>query len=939
VDVTDFDFDKELAPVVKELVEGNKQKAVLAITAILTRALTGSAIVASFTEEKLAKAMANSSEGKLTQEYAQLEKEEQEARTREDLKQFLIDARTGDLESIKEKQGHILRAINIVVNGLSAQMDDRFGRLDAKLDADLAQKNLSHITGPVHNLPYPRNAEFAGREKELAELHKWFFEENCDDAMPVAIAQPVTSVSGLGGMGKTQLALEYAYRHKDNYKGLLWVDAEGSTIAEGIADLGKTLKVGAPDMPISEQAELVKHFLEQSGPWLLILDNVDHVEACLPWLPQLGFTQVLITTRDISFPNVRSLELDRLEDSDALRLLLGPRVFSIEEQHYSVQLCEEFGYLTLAIATAGTLIKSGLYLPSELLKEIQQGGIIEWTEQAEPNAVFQKHPSISRLFSTSLKLLENLPQPEISKAIALVGGWFAPVTIEQKLLFTATGILLDREIATKHGRMALSSLQQTGIIKLEEKGSPVFHRLMGEYLKIQGGEEAKVAAIRSLHKLAIELEPRSSGILTLAASEKHLEYGITYLDNNTLRDHFFIGLRLAQYLNRRAQFEEACDVCNTILTKLSSEEDWTANFYIELAEALSGKGKNDEAFPYLKKALSIKEETKGKLHHDTAVLLLALGKIYHRNDNYEEALKHLHSALNIYEHLEESYKPQEAFILHEIGQTLYSQGNLDESLEYLRKALDTQFSATGENDPDSAATLQAIGQVLKEQRKLKESIKYLKQAFEIQFKTLGWSHPETARSLCDIAHFLRFGEKYDESVHYLKQALNIVDSTLGSQHPDAGVIKQTIGQTLYLQGEYGEALAYLRNALSIIEPAFGSEHSNTAQTRHDLALTLREYCEYDEAMANFNIALRIFEKIFEKGHPQATNTRFEIGRTLIKMGRCSGETLMAAALKQMRATLGTDHPDVVQLESIYLETILCPLTLIHGAVCMICQER
>jgi NB-ARC domain len=145
----------------------------------------------------------------------------------------------------------------------------------------------------VWNVPYPRNPVFTGREPLLAKLVEALHTDNA-----AALTQP-QALSGLGGIGKTQIALEYAYRFQSNYQAVLWVQADThENLTSSYLTLAALLNL--PEKDEQESAIVitaVKNWLQETPNWLLILDNADELALLPDFLPPSMEEKVILTTR------------------------------------------------------------------------------------------------------------------------------------------------------------------------------------------------------------------------------------------------------------------------------------------------------------------------------------------------------------------------------------------------------------------------------------------------------------------------------------------------------------------------------------------------------------------------------------------------------------------------------------------------------------------
>ena len=207
--------------------------------------------------------------------------------------------------------------------------------------------------GPWWNVPYPRNPNFTGREAILTQIEK-----SLAAGTPAALPQVIT---GLGGVGKTQTAVEYAYRHRDQYRAVLWVRADTETnLTSGYRELAEVL--GLPEKDAYDSNEVVaavRRWLGREPGYLLILDHADGPALVKPYLPPDPRGHVLLTSRAHNFDVLgvsKPIELPVLTPDEALAFLLkrtgreGP--LDPAEQDAARTLAGELSYLPLVLEQA-----------------------------------------------------------------------------------------------------------------------------------------------------------------------------------------------------------------------------------------------------------------------------------------------------------------------------------------------------------------------------------------------------------------------------------------------------------------------------------------------------------------------------------------------------------------------------------------------------------
>jgi len=216
--------------------------------------------------------------------------------------------------------------------------------------AERSQPRFPGALPPIWKVPYNRNLNFTGRKAQLTLLR-----EQLTSGVPAALTQ---AISGLGGVGKTQLALEYTYRHAGDYDLVWWVRSEEPVVlAADIADLATPLDL--PQAKMTEQetkVQAVRQKLGQMTGWLLVFDNAGKHEDISPYLPQGGGGHIIITSRNDVWQRlahkVPIKTFDRIESIEFLVKRTGQG-----DETGANELAHELGDLPLALEQAGAYIE------------------------------------------------------------------------------------------------------------------------------------------------------------------------------------------------------------------------------------------------------------------------------------------------------------------------------------------------------------------------------------------------------------------------------------------------------------------------------------------------------------------------------------------------------------------------------------------------------
>jgi len=205
------------------------------------------------------------------------------------------------------------------------------------------------------NVPHPRNPVFTGREDVLSDLRRRLTRQG-----RITLSQ---AISGLGGIGKTQTAVEYAYLQRDKYKAIIWLNAESPQELEaGCSDVLRRLQASRPKDDRDSVVHTFKDWLDCHRGWLLILDNADDPATLNSFLPNVEHGHVLITSRAQDFQKLGILdpiELPNLPLDDATQFLLRRcrrEEADAKERDAALELAQELDGLPLALEQAAAYI-------------------------------------------------------------------------------------------------------------------------------------------------------------------------------------------------------------------------------------------------------------------------------------------------------------------------------------------------------------------------------------------------------------------------------------------------------------------------------------------------------------------------------------------------------------------------------------------------------
>ncbi|MBD2253530.1 tetratricopeptide repeat protein [Nostoc parmelioides FACHB-3921] len=716
--------------------------------------------------------------------------------------------------------------------------------------------------------------KFVGRDEELQELHKLLQENN-----QVAIA----AILGMGGLGKTELALQYAMTQRENYKGgLCWLQAKAEDFGVQVVRFARTqLDLKPPeefDLPAQVQY-CWRNWRE--GNVLLVVDDVTDYQQIRPYLQGVSSRfKVLMTTRQKLGAAIKQLSLDVLQPDAALELLrslLTKTPGRIErELDVAKQLCAWLGYLPLGLELVGRYLakKQDLSLLKMMgrlkEKEKEKEKPLEQAALNKPEADMTAQRGIKAAFELSWQELA-----EDDKLLGCVLSLFATAPIPWNFV---------EQCLTEKDEDELEEIRDDKLLNLhllQRKGEGIYqlHPLLREFFqsKFTGLEQAEECK-RSFCQVMVEVA-------------KQIPYTPTLEEINAVS---LAIPHIAEVANNPIQYV--------------TDEDIILSF-IGLGHFYEGKGLYTQAEPWYQQCLSTVQNRLGDNHLYFAVSLNNLALLYQSQGKYDQAEPLLLQALELCKRLLGENHPSVAASLNNLAGLYRTQGKYDQAEPLYIQALELCKRLLGENHPSVATSLNNLALLYKSQGEYDQAEPLLLQALELCKRLLGENHPSVAISLNNLAELYRTQGKYDQAEPLYIQALALRQRLLGENHPDVATSLNNLALLYYYQGRYADAEPLALQAIKIDKETLGENHPNLATDIHNLALIYREQERYSEAEELFVKALKLKQYLLKEDHPLVADTISALGSMYRMQGRYKeAEEFSIKALELDKRLLGDEHP-------------------------------
>jgi MinD-like ATPase involved in chromosome partitioning or flagellar assembly/tetratricopeptide (TPR) repeat protein len=810
-----------------------------------------------------------------------------------------------------------------------------------------------------------RNFQFTGRENDLSTLR---------DLLRAAGTGRV-AVGGLGGVGKTQVALEYVHRFKTDYDVVWWLHcADPAFVDASLADLGVQLR-GAFGLNILATADVtavanqVLDVLGQSGlRWLLIYDNADEIDAIAPWLPNAG-GHVLVTSRSRAWVEhgASQLVVDVFSGEESVTHL-RQRVPSIDRAEAS-KIAAAVGFLPLAVATAGAWLAETNYTVADYLEELERQPHRVLSASELPGQV-----PISRVWDVSLNRLAE-SSPAAARLFELCSVMASRVSL--RLIYTdeMSRVLepLDPALSEKMViARVVQEINRLALIKHDAAAREIIvHLLVQEVVRSRMSADQLVAARDAVHGVLVAARPRRD----VDDPETWDRYRLMWphlapsqamsSSVEAVRQLFIDRVRylwLRGDLDRGAQLARETDMCWTELE--ATADPATARVLrrqilqlrFNRGNILRSQGRYAEARELNTATLAEQTRLLGEDHPHTLMTAGSLGGDLRAIGRYREALemdqrtypawtalygedhqRTLSAANNLatslrlsgdvtaalrvdsetYERRRTALGPHDLWTLSSargIAHDLLEAGQYAEAMARMEETHRLTAKALGADSPDALAAQVLFGIALRSTGRLAEADKAFQAALGMLTRRFGPSSSEVlACRLSNAANLLTM-DRFEEATTDTRQVLAAYSERLGSRHPHTLVCQVNLAAVLR-NTHRDEALAAIRESVTGLADVLGDDHPYTLAAQMSYGTLLADQGDLGQAEQLYVRTVEALARVLGPGHPDTLRCRANLLLTREQLGDHTASAHCSATINQLAGLLGEGHPTIGTLRS------------------------
>ncbi|HEU5470527.1 MAG TPA: FxSxx-COOH system tetratricopeptide repeat protein [Actinophytocola sp.] len=800
------------------------------------------------------------------------------------------------------------------------------------------------------NVP-PRNPNFTGRTELLEELDRRL-ETGTTAILPAAL-------HGMGGIGKTHMAVEYIYRHLAKYDVVWWIQAaQVGQVRAGLTELARRLRLPGASEANAAVPEVLEA-LRLGDPydrWLLVFDAAESPETIRHYFPSNGPGDILITSRNPDWASIaRPLEITVFNRAESIELLKrrGPEI----DEGEADQLAEALGDLPLAIEQAAAW-RAETGMPVREYLRLFDEKVAEILDTSAPSGY---EVSVAAAWNVSFDALKH--RSPAAHQLLQVCAFFAPEPISRALFAGARGVSISPELDValrdpmQLGR-AIRDINRYGLAKIDHRNNTLqLHRLVQLVLRnrmspqqrevMQHGAHVLLASYDPNDPLSPDQWPRYQTVLPHVFSSE-----LTDCDDPWVRQ---LVINLMKYLYFWGDHEEAAAVATAARDRWTQRLGEADSQVLEAASQLGmflwALGRYPEAARVNQRTLELCRARSGDNSEDTIIAELRVAVDMKARGDFAAARtlnEEIHTRVRAQFGDDDPVTLQTA---HDLGVSLRLCGEYQRALEldeytYQRRAevfgqdhLDTlntrsglamdrrelgdyqlardehEWLATRVRDllgEDKADTLRRYGYLAVARRKVGDhegALGLSRKALETYRRRYGRQHPVAMACAIDHANDLRHADDLEGAWQLGQETFELYRAMLGETHPYTLSAAVNLAVTLRLRGDVEAARQLNERSLDRLRAALGPDHPHALVCAIDLASDAATLGETDTALTLGQDATERADRVLGAEHPITLAGRLNVAMDLRMLGRTQeADARHADVVGGFRRVLGERHP-------------------------------
>jgi hypothetical protein len=764
----------------------------------------------------------------------------------------------------------------------------------------------------IWNVP-ARNADFTGRDAVLDQLHS----DLAGDGRAVVVAQ---ALYGLGGVGKTQIALEYAHRFMASYDLIWWIPAEKpQQISLALGALASRLGIQTNDNAAEAAAAAVEQLRRGAvRPWLLIFDNAEEPGDLEPFLPS-GPGHIVITSRNQTWAqHAEPVHLDVFTRQESIRHLM--RHVPGLDPNDARKVAAAVGDLPLAIEQAGAWLAETGMLAAEY---------VDWLETKGASVLGLNKPSgydapVAATWNLSFDRLKE----RSSAAVWLLQilAFCSPGPISMTLLYSDAMIenLLPFDAALRDKRMlskVIRDISRLALVRIDQASKTLqIHRLVQAVIRHQMTADEEWIARHQIHQILVDARPRQGDTDDPANWSAydliwaHLEPSLAEeCDDPHTRQLLIDWVRYQWQVGEwAAALKLARRLQGLWANELGPDHQQTLHLQFQMANVLRSQGRFGEARDLDEHVLRRQRATLGADHLHALWTAGGLAADLRALGYFHEALE---SDRETYERFKKQFgESQERSLAaaHNLAASLRLVGDYRTAHRLDQETLDRQRVVLPEDHPNTLLSAASLAMDMRALGAFQESVDLLRDTWARYQTVLGDEGIGTLRVGASLAVSLRKAGEQSEAINLAQDIYERIEHRYGPESPDALSCVLTLASGYAAAGEQAQARNLAREAGRIYRSSLGESHPFTLVAVSNLAVYVYSTGDLPRAHSLLARTLTAMRGRLAQDHPYSLSCAINLANCLASLGDLAqAETLARETITLLRRKLGSQHPDTL----------------------------
>lgn len=804
---------------------------------------------------------------------------------------------------------------------------------------------------PVHHpaLPYPggnrkqilstpnRNVNFTGRDQDLRRLREGLRPGG------VTVVLPLT-IRGLGGVGKTQLALEYAHRFRADYDIIWWMNCGQSQYVDAaLADLGQRMRMDfGASVPeeggVTEVAQQVLQFLREGFAdkrWLLIYDNAEDIDEVKDLLPS-GGGHVLITSRNEGWATLgNSLKVDVFKRDESISHLRR-RMPGITESEAG-GLADTLDNIPLAVASAGALLASANMPVSEYLRKLQE----QPTRPLPADDPLHEYPqAVAQAWNLSLNYLEE-KSAAAARLLEIFSVMAPDVGLDLIVTDTMVKMLRDLDPGISEKAMVFGLIRQIdllALIKLDNNSGQIqVHRVVQAAVNLRMSDGARESARRQVHQLAVAARPEEDVDDPKTWPRyrliwPHLSPSLAmYSEDERVRE---LLIERVRYLRQRDDLErgrrraeEIQGAWQTMLARRPNPdmaESLPRQFFrlqFNLANILRDLALFQEARAVDEAVLTGQQELLGDRHPHTLQTRGSLAADLRALGYYQDALNYDLETYRLWDFVYGDEFRGTLTAAHNLALSHLLTGDFRKALELDLRTLERRTAVLTAEHPRTLNSGLAVARDLLEAGRYADAVQQLETVWGRCQVILGRDDRATLNARLELGVAYRCAGNLEEATTHIDAARIGLIRGFGNDSSDALAcrLSQALNELAVRHVQRG--LRAAEEVLAVYEGRVGPRHPHSLIGRLNIASALCLEKDFEAAETNARLAAEGLEGAVGADHPYTLAAKMVLAAVLHNQGSSAEATeLDEVASDGRERVLGRQHPDTLRCRANLLLT-------------------